>query len=250
GYSALEKINPGVIMVSISPFGQTGPYKDYKAPDIVAWATGGVEYVVGDADRPPVRISHHSQAHLHAAASGAVGALAALYYREMAGYGQQVDVSIQECITRCSFMFTSAWDMMKINLQRGGLTAGIRMTRTWPCKDGYVMWFIWSGPQAKRFNTPFIEWMAEEGIADDVVKGFDWDEFDLRTEPQELIDRFEALAGRFFLKHTKAELMQGAFKHRVMLFPISTSKDILESAQLAAREFWVQLEHPELGTSI
>src|SRR3989338_8654583 len=75
GYSALEKVNPGVIMVSITPFGQTGPYKDYKAPDIVAWAMGGVMYPWGDADRPPVHISHHSQAYLHAAGQAVVGAL-------------------------------------------------------------------------------------------------------------------------------------------------------------------------------
>ena len=71
GYSILEKINPGLIMVSITPFGQTGPYKDFKSADIVAWAMGGHLYVNGDPDRSPVRISHPCQAYLHAAAEGA-----------------------------------------------------------------------------------------------------------------------------------------------------------------------------------
>ena len=53
GYLALEKINPGIILVSITPFGQTGPYRDYKTSDIVAWAMGGQMYSWGDADRPP-----------------------------------------------------------------------------------------------------------------------------------------------------------------------------------------------------
>ncbi|GAJ12047.1 unnamed protein product, partial [marine sediment metagenome] len=114
-YSALEKLNPGIIMVSITPFGQTGPYKDYKAPDIVAWAMGGQTYLYGDPDRPPVRISHHSHAYLHAAAEAAVGAMMALYHREMTGEGQQVDISIQESAARSSQRFISSWDMIKVN---------------------------------------------------------------------------------------------------------------------------------------
>ena len=78
GYADLEKINPGVIMVSITPFGQTGPYRDWKAPDIVAWAMGGEMAPFGDADRPPVHVSYHSQAYLNAGADGAMGALMAL----------------------------------------------------------------------------------------------------------------------------------------------------------------------------
>src|SRR3990170_3305135 len=58
GYSDLEKINPGIILVSITPFGQTGPYKDWKGADIVAWATGGDMAPWGEPDRPPIRISH------------------------------------------------------------------------------------------------------------------------------------------------------------------------------------------------
>ncbi len=99
-YTALEKINPQIIMVSITPFGQTGPYKDYKTSDIVAWAMGGRMQTIGDPDRRPLRISHHSQCYVHAGMEAAVGAMLALYYREMTGEGQQVDVSIQDCVAR------------------------------------------------------------------------------------------------------------------------------------------------------
>ncbi len=94
GYSELGKINPGLVMVSITPFGQTGPYRDYRTSDIVAWALGGYLYDFGDDDRPPIRISHHSHAYLHAASEAATGAVMALYYREITGEGQHVDVSI------------------------------------------------------------------------------------------------------------------------------------------------------------
>ena len=249
GYSELEKFNPGIIMVSITPFGQTGPYKDYKTSDIVAWATGGYMHPWGDADRPPVRISHHSQAYLHAGAEAAVGAILALHHRQITGEGQPVDVSIQASVARIAYGFAMVWDMVKFNYNRGGSLQNINITRMWPCKDGYVLWFYFGGGMA-RYNLPLVEWMEEEGMADDFLKGFDWDSFELATTTQEIIDNLGKPTAKFFMAHTKAELLEGAVKHNIILFPVSTTADMLESAQLAARGFWVELEHPELGTSI
>jgi len=265
GYSALEKINPGIIMVSITPFGQTGPYQDYKAPDIVAWAMGGQMYQYGDVDRPPIRISHHAQSYLHAGAEAAAGAMMALNYRQNTGKGQQVDVSIQDCIARIltEKRHIAAWDMLKINQWRGEQQQGVRGTRIWPCKDGLVVWIYFFGPQGKAWNLPLVHWMEEEGMADEFISNFDWDSFDLTTMFQASGDNEEAIAQllavmerlsvptcRFFLSHTKAELLEGAVQHRAMLYPIATVADILESVQLSARQFWVNLEHPELGTVI
>jgi len=251
GYTALEKINPHLIMISVTPFGQTGPYKDYKAPDIVAWALGGVLGQWGDIDRPPIWIAHHSQTSLHAATEAVAGALMALYYRGMTGEGQQVDLSIQDCATRGANLPIAAWQMMKINrLWTGTGQQTVRTRHQWPCKDGYVYWAYQAGLQARRQNVPLIQWMEEEGMADDFIKEFDWDTFDLRTATQETIDRLGESTIKFFMAHTKAELLDGAVKRRVMLYPVATTKDILENVQLAAREFWVEVEHPELGTTI
>ncbi len=252
GYAALEQINPGIIMVSITPFGQTGPYRDYKAPDIVAWAMGGQTYPCGDSDRPPIRVSHHSQSDVLTAVSAADGALMALYYRGMTGEGQHVDVSIQASLASATHMVTSTWDMQKINMRRGGIRAdmNVRITRIWPCRDGYVLWNLSGGAEAKRFNLPTAKWMDGEGMAGDFLRGFDWDTFDWQTTTQDTVDRLEEPAGRFFMSHTKAELLEGAVRHRVVLYPVYTTRDILENGQLAAREYWVEVEHPELGTSI
>ncbi|MFC1966835.1 CaiB/BaiF CoA transferase family protein [Chloroflexota bacterium] len=251
GYPALEKVNPRVIMVSITPFGQTGPYKDYKAPDIVALAIGGAMYQFGDEDRPPVRISHHPQAYLHAAGEAAAGAMMALYYRGRTGEGQQVDVAIQASVVQVTHHITDNWDMMKRILRRGGqYLPNIHVTRIWPCKDGYVLWSYFSGERAKRRNIPLVKWMDSEGMADDFLKGFDWGTFDLSTTTQEVLDRIGEPTAKFFMSHTKAELMDGPQKHSVTLYPVYTTKDILESVQLAARGFWVEVEHPELGTII
>ncbi len=99
-------------------------------------------------------------------------------------------------------------------------------------------------------SIPLIKWMESEGVTSDFIKEFDWERLDFIKISQEEMDQIEEPTARFFLAHTKAELLEGAVKHRAMLYPVSTAPDMLESAQLAAREFWVELEHPELGSAL
>ncbi len=253
GYAGLEKINPGVIMVSITPFGQTGPYKDWKAPDIVAWAMGGEMAPFGDADRPPVHVSYHSQAFLNAGADGAMGALMALLSRAQTGEGQHVDVSIQEAVVQCTEHITSGWDLRKTLQKRGveatGANVTVRLTRLWPCKDGYISWFFWGGVMSERTNIPLVKWMESEGMADDYLLHFDWSKFGNDTSQAE-VDRIEAPTAKFFLAHTKAELYAGAVRTNTQVYPVSTQADMLGDTQLAARAFWVEVEHPELEARI
>jgi crotonobetainyl-CoA:carnitine CoA-transferase CaiB-like acyl-CoA transferase len=249
GYEELEKINPGVIMISITPFGQTGPYKDYNAPDIVLWAMGGRMYSVGDADRPPLRISYHSQAYLQAGLDAAMVALLALYYRQLTGEGEFVDVSVQAAAAQPS---DSSWDIQKRIRYRGGvLNPGLQIRRTWRCQDGLVTWIFMPGQMGgRRRNEAFINWMDSEGMADDFLKEFDWDNLDYAEVTQETIDRLEAPTVKFFMQHTKLELLEGAVKHRILFYPQFDTTDILESVQLSARGYWVELEHPELDATI
>ncbi|MBI2849470.1 MAG: CoA transferase [Chloroflexi bacterium] len=249
GYRDLEKINPGVIMVSITPFGQTGPYKDYKIADIAAWALGGEMALFGDADRPPFRVGHHAQVYLQAGADGAMGAVAALYQRWISGEGQQVDVSIQEASAQnCSENKLSAWDLTQALKKRGEARAGAGhiAKQLWTCKDGWVCWSYGASTPGR----PLFEWMDSEGMADDFLEAFDWERLDLARVPQEEWGKLEDSTARFFMTHTKAELLDGAVKHKVMLYPVSTTADMLENRQLKARNFWVEVEHPELGGRI
>jgi benzylsuccinate CoA-transferase BbsE subunit len=96
-YSALKEINSRMIMVSITPFGQTGPRKDWKGSDIVEIAMGGLSHITGSPDRPPVRVGI-DQAHVVAGTQAAMGAMIAHYHREATGKGQYVDTSIQESV--------------------------------------------------------------------------------------------------------------------------------------------------------
>ena len=106
-------------MVSITAFGQTGPYEDWKGSDLVNQAMGGFMYLTGYEDGPPMRIGYPTSFH-HASAEGAVGALTALYHRAATGEGQHVDVSTQQCVTRTLMQAVQTWDLNRRNMRRAG----------------------------------------------------------------------------------------------------------------------------------
>ena len=260
GYSNISKSNPRIIMVSITPFGQTGPYKDYKASDIVAEAMSGFMFLTGDPDRPPVRISF-PQAFHHAGAEAAVGAIMAHYYRQKNGEGQHVDISLQSSICPALLNAPLFWDLNKIKLRRAGasrvglftatFTAGTR--NVWPCKDGYVSFQLFGGNLGGNSNKALIDWMDSEAMAPEYLKQVNWSAFDfvyyIKEKPEELERYAEAIAD-FFKTHTKAELFDEALKRRVLLYPVNTMKDIVEDIQLTDRGFWEKVEHPELGVNL
>ncbi|HEY95747.1 MAG TPA: CoA transferase [Dehalococcoidia bacterium] len=251
GYRDLEKTNPGIIMVSITPFGQTGPYKSWKTSDIIAWAMGGQMAPCGDIDRPPYRVSYHSQSYLNTGVDAAQGALTALLYRRRTGEGQQVDVSIQESVVQSTEHITSAWDRRR-SIQRRenepGQMAGFRSSQLWKCKDGYVSFAYSGGPGSGRSSENLYKWLNNEGMDPDPVKN------SLGSKPEypreAAPDRIKELTAELFMSRTKAELLDGALKHGVQLYPVSTPADILDNPQLKAREFWKKVDHPELGEKI
>src|SRR4030042_5929039 len=107
-YEEMSRINSRLIWVSITPFGQEGPYSSFKTSDLVSMAMGGLAYITGYPERPPVRIGL-PQSYLLAASHGVAGALIAHYYRGKSGVGQQVDVSSQEAGTRALFLEPLFW---------------------------------------------------------------------------------------------------------------------------------------------
>lgn len=248
GYPNLKQLNPGVIMIAVTPFGQTGPYSNIKAPDIVLWAMGGRMYAIGDADRPPLRMSHHSQAYIQASLDIAVSAMMALNYRQMTGEGQFVDISIRTALVQSGEV---GWDLRQRIQPRGGMrNPGVQITRTWPCKDGLVTWIYMPGQFRAATNVAFVNWMDSEGMANDFLKEFDWENFDYAEVTQEIMDRLEEPTAKFFLSHTKLELLEGAVQHRILFYPQFDTTDLLESVQLNAREYWTNIEHPELATTL
>lgn len=254
GYPNLNQINPAIILTSITPFGQTGPYSHYKVSDIVEMGMCGLMYLCGDPDRPPVRISF-PQAYLHAGADAAIGTLIAHYYREGTGEGQWVDVSIQEAAYVATLNAPFFWPLERRLLKRAGawrtgLTSGAVQRQIWRCKDGYINMPIYGGELGAKTNRALTEWMYSEGISDDFLQSIDWDSFDMARVGQETWDRIEKLMEKFFLSHSKEELYSKGLSLSVMVYPVYTPKDIAENVQLEARKYWVPMEHPELGETI
>ena len=235
GYSAMQKIKPGIILVSIAPFGQTGPYRDRKGADIVAWAMSGEMSGWGEPDRPPYRISHHAQSCLNAATDGAIGALMALYQRWNTGEGQHIDVSIQEALSLLDGGNRNpAWSRDPGAVRERGeeeVTGGHRTIRLWKCKDGYVSWSH-GGTSVLGPSLPLIKWMQAEGMSNEFLDSFDWTRRDFITIPQAEMDKIDGPTAAFFLTKTKAELLAGAIKHDVMLYPVATTADMFDDVQL------------------
>jgi crotonobetainyl-CoA:carnitine CoA-transferase CaiB-like acyl-CoA transferase len=250
-YEELSKINPSLVMTSITPFGQGGPYRDFEASDLVSWCMGGMAYVSGDPDRSPVQISF-PQAYLQASAVGATGTLIALYYRELTGEGQMVDVSIHEAVVCTLMNVPQFWDVSGIILKRAGifrtgLSTSANQRLIWRCKDGYINFPIFGGIQGAYTNASLARWMEEEGIGDEYLNNFNWKEFNMAEATQDQFERFEGPISNFFRSHTMDELYRGAIKRGIMLYPVYTVKEIKEDLQLNARVFWEEIHHPELN---
>ncbi len=253
GYADLAGVNPRVILTSISHFGQDGPYRDYSGSDIVDVALGGLMHVCGDADRAPLRIAL-PQAALHGSAEAAVGTLVAHYHRESTGEGQHVDVSIHESQVTTGLDLQLHWAMNRRNVRRAGpfrhRPDSSTVTRySWPCKDGYVTWALYGGAGAS-LGKKLMDWVDSEGFADDFLKDQNWASLDMSKYTQEMLDRVAVPMTRFFMSHTKADLMEQAIKRGVPVYPVFTAKDILQDRQLTTRDFWTEIEHPELGDTI
>ena len=252
GYASLSQLNPSLVMTSITPFGQEGPYKDYKGSDLVCWSLGGFTWITGDPDRPPVGISF-PQAYLNGALEGAVATMVAHYHRVLSDEGQYVDVSIQASVARDLMNAPIFYDLLGTILKRGGAyrvgmshEAGQRTH--WECKDGYISFFLMGGLTGAATNQALVEYMDTEGGAPQFMKDMNWREFSHAAQGREFFDKIADSIGKFFKAHTKQELYKEAVKRRMTLYPLNDPKDVTMDAQLDARGFWEEVVDPEIGT--
>ena len=255
GYPRLGRINPRLVQVSITPFGQTGPYAKFKASDIEIMALSGCMSLTGDPDRPPLRVSF-PQSYVWTGSYAAMGALAAHYHRELSGEGQQVDVSAQACLLWAFSHAHTFWDLNRQLEKRAGSfmtgrsITGAKMRVFWPCKDGYLNFIIYGGEAGRRTNQALVDWMDSKGMAPDFLKRKDWKAFDIAQVTQDEIDRMEEPIGEFFQRVTKAEFFKEVVKRQMLGYPVASVKEIIADPQHEARNFWEKVEHPELQTSI
>jgi len=252
GYEALSQVNKRIIVTSITHFGQKGPHSRYKGSELVDSAMSGVLDNTGDLDRPPVREALGT-IYFHASAAAALGTLISHYSREISGEGQQVDVSIQEVATSRAILSLLAWQWDKRLIKRGGpmVQIGFRPFRhIWPCKNGYIYWMFSGGPIGAPANRALSQWIDEEGMENPLSQVANWEELDRFTMTQQAHDAFQATIGEFFLKRTKKEMAEEGLKRGINAVVVCDPADVLSNPQLIARNFWIDLDHPDSGITL
>lgn len=253
GYEQLRQINPRVILVSITPFGQTGPYRNFKGDDLICSAMSGLVYMNGDADRPPIAFSL-PQAEGQASAHAAAAALVAHYYRQHTGKGQHIDVSMQQSMLRTLHLEPTTWEYMNKVVHRSGskrIRGAIVQEEVWPCKDGYVVWRFLGGASGGKHIRSLTSMMDRAGMAGSLKEAsLHWDSSDLSTMKQEDVELWEEDIASFLKTMTKQEIYHDAVQAGTPITPANTIEDMVNDEQLSSRGFWIQVEHPELGRKI
>ncbi|MDP6512043.1 MAG: CoA transferase, partial [SAR202 cluster bacterium] len=249
GFEALHALNPAFILTSITPFGQTGPYSQFKGPDIVGQAMGGMIQVVGFPDRPPYLIGTE-MGYWSASVFAANATMLAITSRDFTGEGQHIDTSMQRAMTLGTGNAMTTYDVEGHVLHRGEIFArgrgGVRTV--FRCKDGYVFYIA---AAAGTSMEAVRDLLTEQGLADEFEPH--WTDPAILRQQGDDKDRFEALIEGFFLQHTRMELLEMSFNDRlppVFAVPTGTAQDVVESPQSAARGFIVTMEHPELEASV
>ena len=239
-YETLREVAPHLVMVSISNFGQTGPYRDYKAADIVEYALGGLMYIFGAYDREPLKHAFN-QAQFKAGTDAASATLMALYHQRItggrdSGLGQHVDVSIQEAVASGlrdvvnNYTYTGAIRRRQPN--HSGDLQRLRATA-----DGYLLPNPGLGG-GLNWNS-FVEFLDLPELDDDRF----------RTPSARLANAEELgrILDEYFIRQNKYERFYGSHERRFIFGVIQSPVEVLKDPQFAHRDFFVEVEHPVMG---
>ena len=235
GFDVLREINPRLVMTSVTDFGASGPYRDYQATDLILYALGGMMYVSGRYDRHPLTHAYN-QAYHAGGLNAAVATMAALHYQRETGRGQHIDVSIYETVA----------SEVQLPPARYAYTGGVE-TR---------------GPkEPPAFVKGFIE--LKDGYIGLNASGRNpWQKFaDFLGVPELTSDKFNTASGRNLNSRELNEMLQEALKDRYKdefwheavaesftFQMVQTPEEAMASPQLQARGFFVDVEHPVIGT--
>ena len=239
-YETLKGINPRLIMASITPFGYTGPYKDYKATDLISFHAGGLGYITprpgaGEPDEGPLRMRGHL-ADFIAGLDAAAGTMCVLYKRDQTGIGQHLDISEQESVAVCVATNVTANSYGGYTVARAGV-APYQPVTVLACEDGFIDIQCMTEEQWQRLvevmGNP--DWAHLEIFQDAFSRAANW-------------DALQPLLSNWFAEQRMQEFYLKAQANRIAVAPTNTMEDVLKSEHLAGRGFFIELEHPNAGT--
>jgi len=236
-YQELKKINPRLVMTSITPFGQTGPYRDYKAHEMNLYHAGGEGYLLPTQSpgltREPVKAGG-LVGDCICGLSSAIATLAAAYNLNETGVGQHIDVSKQDVLMTMVLLEIAMYANMGI--VRNRLERPLLMPIPMECQDGYIMISALTDREwqdlVKFMGNP--SWASDEMFSHWLFRHTNGDKINPHI--------------REFVKHyKKEELFQQLQEKTLAAAPVNTSEDLVHSAQMESRGFFAEVEHPEAG---
>ncbi|MFD1840573.1 CaiB/BaiF CoA transferase family protein [Paracidovorax cattleyae] len=248
GYEALSRLRPALVMTSITGFGQDGPYAHYAADDLTGIAAGGFLYLGGYPDSQPVGACSE-QGYAGASMFGAVASMIALTQAERTGQGDQVDVSMQECMVLAMENAVQFYDLEGTVRKRSAGRQRFAGTGVYACADGHV-YMMAGGIGANRFWQLTLQWFREEGVPGlERLLGEEWTRTEY-LESDEAKAIFMEVFGAWARSQPKARLYAEGQRRHVPVAAIQTPADLAASAQLAARGYFVDVPHPALDAGM
>ena len=236
GYQELRRINPALVVTSISNYGQTGPYRGWKAAEVNLYAMGGLMNITGEPDREPLK-EGAPLAQLGAGQNAFVATMAALMFAEETGEGQHIDISIAEYATNILENALMQYSYSGQEYTRvGNRGYGRAAWGIYPSRDGFVG--VIAGPDHRWPEVARI--MEREELADP--------RFASRRGRQDNADEVDALMLPWLIDHDKVDIFKAGQDSGLGFSFVATMQDILDMEQLVARDYFVELDHPAAGT--
>ncbi len=217
----LREANPSAVVVSLSPYGRSGPRSDWEATELTEYATGGFHYFGGDPGREPISLPGF-QAEFHAGLQAAIAALAGIWHVRETGEGQRVEISHQEAILSAHAWLTTMWTHQGKVMQRTGSLYA-------KCADGFVFLF-----NLAPYPNLFL-----------LMERYDLLEDESLLAPLVWMTRFPEVFAAFSewaATRTKAEIYHAGQELRIAVSPVNTMADVAGSPQLASREWFGHVE--------
>ncbi len=238
-FERVHKANPRLVMTSITPYGVTGPHRDWRASDLSLWCAGGICAINGGGmehpEMPPLK-TFGNQSGFQGGVHGAFATMGAVMAAIRDGEGQHIDVSIQETLASQLELFFEYWPYMGLIANRLGRKP-IQPLEAMQCKDGWIYLCCVEEHQWRGFvevmGNP--EWASEEIFSDRIKRAENWEALKIFLE-------------EYVSQQTVLDLYRKVQAKRVPFAPVSTMGDLLNSEHLKARGFFVEIAHPVAGT--
>lgn len=235
GYADLARSNPGIVMGSISAFGQTGPKKNFAYNDLVALAQSGFLYIAGDPSLPPVR-PPETQAYYFASLFAAAGVLAALYRRERTGKGDHVDASMQETLATQEHIIRLWANEKQIARRAGSQHGSVAPAKIFRCRDGFVYLYV-----TRQHWKLFLSVWADHPPV------FDRPEWLNNVYRRNHADEINPAVEAFLGKYTMAEITELLQTKGIPCVPVNTPMGFVNDEHVRGRGFMAPVEHVGFG---